>query len=208
MLNPEFRLLDPDAEQIERLASLTEMAEAEQQSWEEMFLSADPVVQVEYLNRLLDGLSKPGDHPQREICTVMQSLSESTGIAPMEPFTYGWPDSILSRILMRFQDPCVLLLGVLDGEGIWAGCVAGVSRGGLDFLATFDFLWADEPELAAKQTLTDLQDLCRAAKARFTRPTGGLFMYRDEFLEWRDSGWERSVLEEFLHRSTAAEIVP
>lgn len=208
MLNPEFRLLDPDAEQIERLAQLAEIAEEEQPSWEEVFLSAAPEVQDEYLRRLTAGLSRPGMHSAREVCRIMQSLTEATGVAPMETYTYGWPDSLLADVLAGCEKPCVLLLGVLDGDGIWAGCLAGASRGGLDFLTTFDALWADEPELAVKQALQDLPDLCRAAKSRFARPAGGLFIYRDEFLEWRDSGWDRDVLQRFLDRQNAALDLP
>jgi hypothetical protein len=208
MLNPEFQLLDPDAEQIERLAQMADIPEEEQSSWEEMFLSIPTEDQAAYLRRLTEGLARPGVHTARELCAVMQSLTESTGVAPLETFTYGWPDSLLAAVLGQFEKASVLLLGVLDGDGIWAGCLAGVSRGGLDFLTTFDTLWADEPELAAKQAPQDLPDLCRAAKSRFTRPAGGLFIYRDEFLDWRDSGWQREMLQGFLDRQTAVLIQP
>jgi hypothetical protein len=208
MLNPEFRLLDPDAEQIERLAMLAETVEEEQPSWSEMFFSAATETQQEYLRRLTSGLARPGVHPACEISEVMQSLAAETGIAPLETFTYGWPDSLLAEVLNGFSQPTVLLLGIFDGEGLWAGCLAGASRDGLDFLATFDWLWAEEPELAVKQAITDLPDLCQAAKRRFGRTAAGLFIYRDEFLSWRDSGWSRDTLKSFQDQGTAALLLP
>lgn len=208
MLNPEFRLLDPDAEHIERLAACSEMPEEEQPAWEEGFLSAAAGTQAAYLERLTAGLAEPGSHTEREIAGVMQTLAAETGIAPLETFTFGWPDSLLAEAAALSPEPAVLMLALLDGEGIWAGVIAGVSRGGLDFLATFDWLWADEPELAVRQSLTDLPDLCRAAQLRFARPTGGLFIYRDEFLAWRDSGWSPEVLAEQTAQGTAAWIRP
>ncbi len=83
-----------------------------------------------------------------------------------------------------------------------------MSRGGLDFLSTFDLLWAESPELAAQQSLADLPALCQAAGTRFGRPAGGLFIYRDEFLAWQADGWARETLEGFLQQGTAAERWP
>jgi hypothetical protein len=208
MLNPEFRLLDPDAETIERLAQLADRPEDEQTAWEDQLLSAGPEHQEQALRRLAAELAAPGSHPQLELCRKLQALSAETNLAPLEPFVYGWPDSTLAPVLERFQDPCVLLFGVLDGEGVWAGVVAGVSRGGLDFLSTFDLLWTEAPELAAQQSLAGLPALCQAARIRFDRPAGGWFIFRDEFLAWQAEGWARGTLEGFLQQGTAAEQWP
>lgn len=208
MLNPEFRLLDPDAESIERLAQLADRPEEEQTAWEDQLLAAEPGHSTETLRRLAEALATPGSHPQQEVCMRLQALSAETGLSDLEPFVYGWPGSTLAPVLDRFREACVLLLGVLDGEGVWAGCLAGVSRGGMDFLSTFDLLWLESPELAAQQTLAGLPALCQAAGVRFGRPAGGLFIYRDEFLAWQKDGWARETLDRFLQQGTAAEQRP
>ncbi len=208
MLNPGFRLLDPESEPLERLGTLAASASVNPQAWREKILNADPNFLEELLGRVVNRLSLPGIHSRHEIELTLRALAHEAGIATPEPYTFGWHNPVLERVLSKFKEPCVLLLGILDAEGIWAGCVAGVSRGGLDFLTTFQYLWADEAELAARQTLADLGEQCRAASRRFELPAGGLFIYRDEFLAWRDRDWSREILQHFLNRATAVQQWP
>jgi hypothetical protein len=197
MLNPEFRWLDPEPELLERLASLALPLPAGYENWP----SADVLGSV--ARQAAGQLSRPGIHTEREITGTVRNLAVAAGWNRPDSLYYGWSQSLLENMLGRFQDPRVLLLAILDGDGIWAGCLAGVNRGGLDFLATFRFLWSDEPELASKQSLADLHDLCAAAAKRFSRPAGGLFIYKSEFQAWRDQQWSPELLQSFIQQQTA-----
>lgn len=190
MLNPEFRWLDPETEQLERLSSLAPAGEE---------IHPEPGNPQEMALQLTRKLARPGIQPERAIASAIRELG---GQAQPREFL-GWPRPLLETVFGRYPDPKVLVLGVFDGDGLWASCLAGVSRGGLDFLATFRFLWNDEPELASKQTLNDLPDLCRAASRRFGRPAAGLFIWRNEFDAWRSQNWSWDLLQQYTHQQTA-----
>ena len=207
MLNPEFQWLDPDPEQIERLAALSPLASGGAE-WQAILKNTAGDILSPLVNRVAVQMASPGIHPSREITTALRNAARESGIDTPEPQWYGWPHTLLEGFFPRFSEPGIALLGLLDADGIWAGCLGGVSRGGLDWLATFNLLWMDEPELASRQAMNDLPELCRAASSRFNRPAGGLFIYRNEFLAWRDRGWARDLLRHFIHQQTAVEHWP
>ena len=120
--------------------------------------------------------------PCLKFMLVCKSLGKELEI-PLPPIRlFGFPEALLAQVLTPLNAPCILMLGILDGEGIWTGGLAGISRAALDFFSTFQYLWNDEPALAAKQTLRDLHELCQSVSVRFARPAGGLFIFRDEFM--------------------------
>jgi hypothetical protein len=204
MLNPGFQWLDPDTEQLERLTSLSPLP-SDHVEWQAILKNAAPDVLAPVVNRVAVQMASPGIHPSREIITALRNAARELGVDTPEPQWYGWPHALLEGFFSRLSEPGIILLGVLDGEGIWAGCLGGVSRGGLDWLTTFNLLWMDEPELASRQSIKDLPELCQAASSRFNRPAGGLFIYRDEFKAWRDRGWAMDLLRHFVHQQTAVE---
>jgi len=207
MLNPEFQWLDPDPEQLERLAGLSPLS-PDRGEWQAILNNAASDIITPMVNRVAVQMASPGIHPSREIITALRNASRESGVETPEPQWYGWPHALLEGFFSRISGPGILLLGVLDAAGIWAGCLGGVSRGGLDWLTTFNLLWMDEPELASKQSINDLPELCQAASSRFNRPAGGLFIYHDEFLAWRDRGWATDLLRHFIHQQTAVEHWP
>lgn len=204
MLNPGFRWLDPEIEPLQRLQAAAGPAAGAAGSRPELLAALEGRQQEELAGRLAAALAQPGIHTSREIHVAQETLAQELGLNLPPAGIWGWNEQVLSGWLGRFQQACVLVLGILDGEGIWAGCLAGVSGGGLDFLTTWQFFWNDEPELAARQTMHDLEENCRAAGKRFGREARGLFIYRDEFMAWRDSGWSQELLAAFARQATAA----
>jgi hypothetical protein len=208
MLNPEFRWLDPESDSINRMLQLFG------QNVSKDLISAPGFDQIpiesrsEFLSTWVSRLAKPGHQSWAEIQEAGAASLADVGLSCPARQTLGWNDAELKRWFQPLQAPCVWLLGILDAEGIWCGGLAGLSRGGLDFLCTFNYLWAGQPELAAKQSLFDLSELCRSAAQRFHRPAGGLFIYRDEFMAWRNAYWSRDTLEHFLRSQTALEQQP
>jgi hypothetical protein len=203
MLNPEFRLLDPEPEQMERLAHLSGNENPMPLPWSYSLLTLEPGTREEFFRQLTARLATPGDHPLAEINGHIRALAQAMDIKLPEPKLFGFPESFLFRIIGHLTAPCILMLGILDQEGIWAGGLAGVSRGGLDFFTTFQFLWADEPELAAKQTLGDFNEIAHAAGRSFSRPVGGLFITRDEFNLLNQHGWAPQYLDQCVQQGTA-----
>jgi len=203
MLNPEFRLLDAEQEQFERIASLAD-APGPENTWKDIVRSLDSDLIADIMNNVIDRLSTAGVHFAGEVTNCIRTVAQEKGVSTPEVRYFGWPESILQKIISRYPAPRVLLLGVLDGDGIWAGVIGGICQGGIDFLTTFRFLWNDEPELASKQSFADLSELCQVMKRKFTRPVTGLFIYRDEFIEWRDKGWTQEILQQFIANNTAA----
>ncbi len=203
MLSPAFRSLDPDPQQLERLASCSGGATPDQ-SWSELLSGVDKGTRRAMAGRIKEMLAKPGIQDKQQVTQAIRGAAGASGVSLPEPLYFGWPQSQWERLLRHFPDPRVLVLGILDAEGIWAGCLAGAAGGSLDFLATFQWLWADDPELASRQGIQDLDALCHAASSRFSRPAAGLFVFRDEFLAWRDAAWSFVVLREFLEKQTAA----
>lgn len=204
MLNPEFRRLDPDPEQLARLASLAARLHAGGTGLEFLH-SLDRELLEKIGAEAARQLAVPGHHPAREVAAAVREAARARGIELKQGGFGGWPETVLSPFLAAHPEPRVWVLGVLDGDGIWAGCLAGASRGGLDFLATPELVWMDEPELAAKQTLQDLANLAQAVGKRFGRPVAGLYIFRNEFERWRDSGFDPDVLQSFIRDQVAAQ---
>jgi hypothetical protein len=191
MLNPEFRLLDPEPEQLERLTRLSGVAHTSDVPWALALMSLETPRREAFFAQLETRLAAPGDHPLPEINASIRALAQDMNIRLPEPRLFGFPEALLSELLRHLQAPCVMLLGVLENDTLWAGCLAGVSHGGLDFFTTFQTLWADEPELAARQSLADFPDLCQNAARVFSRPAGGLFIQREAFALWGQNGWSQ-----------------
>lgn len=195
MLNPGFRFLDPDPEQLRRLASLS----WEPQAWTPGQLPAGlpPDLRREIQLQAVNLLRHPGVQPAWKVREAVRTAAHARGVHLPEPAFFGWPEALLRGCLARFDSPQVFLFGALDAEGIWAGCLCGVSRRGMDFLTTFQWLWDEQPELAARQTFSGLEPLCQAAGALFGRTASGLFIYRNEFYAWRDAQWSADLLRHF-----------
>jgi hypothetical protein len=202
MLNPECRMLDPEKEQLERLASLSEENRPEN-VWRDTLLSLDTSVLENIVNNAIVSLSTPGVHLGSEVDQSLRQAAQTDGIPTLEPKYFGWPESLWQKVLDKYSDSRVLMLGILDGEGIWAGGLLGVHGHGVDFVTTFRLLWNDDPELASKQTFQDLPELCQIIQKRFGRPVTGLFIYRNEFTSWRDQGWSSEAFQSFLKDNTA-----
>jgi len=203
MLNPEFRLLDPEPEQMERLARLSGLNPAANIPWSLALMSLEAPQREAFFCQLESRLAMPGDHPLAEIHMHIRTLAQEMGISLPEPRLFGFPEPLVAQLLENLKTHCVMLLGVLENDHLWAGCLAGVTHGGLDFFTTFQTLWSDEPELAAKQTLTDFPDLCQAAARLFSRPPGGLFIQRDAFAHWGQNGWSKHYILECVARGQA-----
>ncbi len=204
MLNPEFRLLDPETEHMERLATLSGVETANPLPWSCTLLALEANQREAFFTLLNARLATPGSHPLAVVQQHTREIAQTMNIQLPEPRIFGFPEPILARVLAPLQTPCVMLLGVLNSEGIWAGCLAGISKGGLDFFTTFQHLWADEPELASKQTLDDFHELLQAAGRRFARPVGGLFIQHSECETWKQQGWAPHFIEQCTQRGTAA----
>lgn len=203
-MNPEFRRLDPDPEQLSRLGALAARIHAGGTGLEAL-RSLDRSLLEKIGAEAARQLAAPGHHPAREVAAAVREAACARGIDLKQGSFGGWPEAVLAPFLGAHPEPRVWVLGVLDGDGIWAGCLAGASHGGLDFLATPELIWLDEPELAAKQTLQDLANLAQAVGKRFGRPVAGLYIFRNEFEQWRDSGFEPAVLQSFIHAQVAAQ---
>ncbi len=203
MLNPEFRLLDPEPEQLERLASLAG-DHCPENAWQDALLSLDTNLLNSIVNNAIVQLSTPGVHTVGEVDQCLRQAAQAAGVAGLENNYLGWPESLWKKILERYSDSRVLMLGILDGEGIWASAILGIHANSVDFLTTFRLLWNDDLELASKQTFQDLPELCQHVKKRFGRPVSGLFIYRNEFVAWQDQGWSQEVFQSFLNENTAA----
>jgi hypothetical protein len=208
LLNPEFRWLDPEPEHLERLSHMANPVGNGATPWQTIWAQTEPALQAQWARRVAARLASPGSHPQREIQAAVRTAGNELGLDFPDSSTFGWPDRLLASLFAGLPQPSVWLLGVLDADGIWAGCIAGLARNGLDFLTTFQNLWADEPALAARQKPGDVHDHCLAAATRFARPAGGLFIYRNEFFGWRDSGWRSETLQWFLGQGTAVQHWP
>jgi hypothetical protein len=191
MLNPEFRLLDPEPEQLDRLARLSGVTRPGGVPWALALMSLEAPQRAAFFAELEARLAVPGDHPLPEVNASIRAVAQAMDLRLPEPRLFGFPEALLSELLRHLQAPCVMLLGVLENDVLWAGCLAGVSRGGLDFFTTFQTLWADEPELAARQSLADFPDLCRSAARLFSRPAGGLFIQREAFALWGQNNWSQ-----------------
>lgn len=202
MLNPGFRFLDPDPEQMRRLASLAWDPGA---AWFSRLLppglASDQRREIQ--TQALDLLRHPGVQPAWKVAAALRTAGHAQGLHLPESAFFGWPEAALRAWLGRFDAPQVFLFGALDAEGIWAGCMCGVSGGGMDFLATFPWLWSEQPELAARQTFSGLEALCQSAGEMFGRPGCGLFIYRNEFYAWRDAQWSAEVLRHFAGQGYA-----
>ncbi|MBN1595909.1 hypothetical protein JW933_08300 [candidate division FCPU426 bacterium] len=202
MLNPGFRLLDPEAEQLERLAGLAADHEPED-AWRAAICRLEAGVRDGILHKTVMRFLSPGVHAAADINRCLAENARAAGVL-LPPLTYfGWPESVWEKIISRYPGPQTLLLGILDAEGIWAGAIAGVQDKSLDFLTTFRTLWNDEPELASRQSLGDCIDICQAVRRKFGRPVSGLFMYRNEFVEWRDANWSAECLRRCQEGHTA-----
>ncbi|MEW6515955.1 MAG: hypothetical protein AB1439_03495 [candidate division FCPU426 bacterium] len=145
----------------------------------------------------LDALRLPGIQPAWKVDAALRNAAHSQGLHLPDPLFFGWPAGLLHASAARFDSPQVFLFGALDAEGIWAGCLCGLSQGGMDFLATFNWLWNEQPELAARQSFSGLEPLCQSAGELFGRPGSGLFIYRNEFYAWRDAQWSADLLRHF-----------
>jgi hypothetical protein len=202
MLNPGFRFLDPDPEQLRRLASLAWDPGA---AWTPRLLPAGLASDQrrEIQTHALNQLRHPGVQPAWKVGEALRTAAHARGLHLPDPAFFGWPEALLRSYLGRFAAPQVLLFGALDAEGIWAGCLCGLSQGGLDFLTTFQWLWNEQPELAARQTFSGLETLCHSAGAMFGRPAAGLFIYRNEFYAWRDTQWSLDLLRHFAGQGYA-----
>jgi hypothetical protein len=203
MLNPEFRLLDPEPEQMERLARLSGLPKSETLSWPLLLMSLEASKREAFFSQLEARLATVGDHPLAEIHTQLRSLAREQNIHLPEPRILGFPETLLAQLLGNLGAPCVLLLGVLENDSLWAGCLAGASRGGLDFFATFQTLWSDEPELAARQGMADFPEICQAVARLFSRPAGGMFIQREAFANWGKNGWSQHYVLECVARGQA-----
>lgn len=194
MLNPEFRLLDPESEQMGRLASLSGFDNTPVLPGNYALMTLEPGIRAEFFLSLTTLLATPGDHPLAEINYHIRELAEKMQIKLVEPKIFGFPEAFITRFIGHLNSPCVLMLGILDQAEIWAGGIAGVSKGGLDFFTTFQFLWSNEPELAAKQSVDDFVVIADAVSQNFSRPVGGLFIYRDNFMQLSQTGWSEHYL--------------
>ncbi|NTV51772.1 MAG: hypothetical protein HGA76_01980 [Candidatus Firestonebacteria bacterium] len=203
MLNPEFRLLDPEPEQLERLCRLSGLANPSAIPWSLSLMSLEAPKRETFFRQLDCRLATPGDHPLTEIHAHIRALAQELEIHLPEPRLFGFPETLVAQLLDQRKAPCVMLLGVLEDNRIWAGCLAGVSRSGLDFFTTFQTLWADEPELAAKQSLEDFPEICRVASRLYARPAGGLFIQREAFAFWGQHGWSQHYVLECVARGQA-----
>jgi len=203
MLNPEFRLLDPEPEQMERLARLSGLNHPGSVPWSLALMSLPAPLREAFFTQLESRLAAPGDHPLSEIHGHIRALAQKLEITLPEPRLFGFPESLVAQVLENVNAPCVLLLGVLENNALWAGCLAGAQHGGLDFFTTFQTLWSDEPELATKQTLEDFPELCQGAARLFARPAGGLFIEREAFAHWGQNGWSKHFVLECAPRGQA-----
>jgi hypothetical protein len=202
MLNPGFRLLDPEYEQLKRLASLSEDS-APGFIWHDALRAADEQVVGRIAQQAVSLLSRAGIHSASEIHRCLREAAYAAGIAIPEMKCFGWPESLLHKVAAQFSQPRVFLLGILDAAQIWAGAIAGVQGKGIDFVTTLQPLWNDKPELASRQSMNDLAELCQAVKQKFMRPVTGLFIYRDEFASWRKQAWSSETLQRFIDNNTA-----
>ena len=203
MLNADFTWLDPELEHLDRLAKLAPPARGGATTWRAAWQARTDEERDEAARHVAANLARPGVRTPGEVAAAQRRAAAAQG-RPLPPRAFfGWPEDLLSAVLAERAEPCTWLFAVLDAREILAGCLAGASRGALDWLATFQYLWADDPELAARQALADLPVQCTAAEKRFGRPVEGLFVYLDEFIAWRDRNFTRDVLEAFFARGTA-----
>lgn len=195
MLNPAFKLLDPEQESLERLGSLSK---------NQVGLSALTALNNNHVKSLQQRLktddSLSGVIKQQQLWSL---LRETHPDVKQELNIYQWPCAILEPMIKNISSPTVLLLGLLDGEGMWASAVAGVSQGGLDYLSTFQWLWQDAPELVTQQTLDGFEHYCQIAEKKLARPAVGLFIYHDEFRQWQEELFSFECLQRFVHAQTA-----
>ncbi len=196
MLNPGFKLLDPDPSFSERLQALMPLGNG---------LDALEAISDDLLQKhkavLNQHITRAGIVTQAGLWPVLQALEPD--LAGKELTLMGLPLARLAPLYGSVKEPLTMLLGILTGEEIWTGMLAGVSEGSLDFLATLQWLWQEEPELASKQTLQDFAEWRQAVVKRFGRKTVGLFIYLNEFKQWQQHGFARTKLNEFIGQQTA-----
>ena len=196
MLNPNFCFLDPDSEHLDKLASLAKF-----ETKKTFFLNTYDKDNI--LKELDTNLNTPGIYTQTQLREKIKKIAEDKGLVMPERYFYNWPYSILEKFLSGRKEEQVFLLGIFEEDRIWAGCIVGLSQAGLDWLTTFDYLWQHEPELASQQQLLDLPHIAKVAGKYFGRSVIGLFIYKDEFITWRDSNWSKDLLHDFAKRELA-----
>ncbi len=202
MLNPAFCLLDPELDHLEKLMSLSGDG-SDGLTWQAIVGNLEADQKKRIVDQTVAQLTRPGIHPQEEITRLLRQAAKTQGVETPEPRYFNWPEAVFRRLFNQFAGPArVYVLGILDAEGIWAGGIVGASHQGLDFLSTFRLIWSDEPELASRQTLDDLTELCQVVEKRFSMPVCGLYVYKDEFIQWRSSGWSRTVFDRFVALQT------
>lgn len=198
MLNPGFKSLDPDKDQLEKVSSLFEE------------LTGLPVVDridEQWIKNneafLKEKISSAGVVKQQALWNLLEEAGDAD-VKANELVLAGIRQKYWNKILNRINTPVVIVLGILTGEGLWTGLIAGASDHGIDYIATFNWLWQDDPELASKQKIEDFDEICHAAERRFGRRAAGLFAYLDEFKKIKDSDFDVQVMQEFIGMKTAA----
>ncbi len=197
MLNPEFKMLDPDPVFVQRLRDLMPV----DNGLEAMGAVSNELLQ-KHSEAIKTRIAAGGIITQHVLWPLLQELEP--GLAGKVLTLCGLPLGLLAPVWEGAGEQASVLLGILTGEEIWTGIVIGLKQGSIDFLTTLQWLWQEEPALAGKQTLQDFEEWRQAAAKRFGRKTGGLFIYLDEFKQWQQTGFTRSGLEAFAGRQTAA----
>ncbi len=196
MLNPEFKLLDPEMEQLHRLQTLTD-----HQDRNSLLTAINNDDLINKKQVLHSTLNQHGIISQNDLLNAFNQKMETS---PNPLSLFGWPESIIRPLIGISEQPSVIMLGILDGEGIWSGVLIGISKGGLDFLTTYQWIWQDEPELVTQQSITGFEEYIHTIEKRFSRQALGLFIYLDEFKQWQDENYSVDTLNEFCRNQTAS----
>lgn len=200
MLNPGFSLIDPDSQELGRLKELSAKPDSDSIL---SLLSNDQL--KSYQSIMSSSISQPGIYPQQRLIELLKQPLE---LDDERLSVMGWPVKIIQPLLSSLSQPAVSLLGILTGDGIWAGCIAGLSQGGIDFVTSYHWIWQHEPELATQQTLAGFSSYIHHLEKRVNRPGLGLFIYLDEFKQWHQAAFSPEMLDQLCQQQTAIYVWP